>query len=104
MLRGDRARFQLFGDTMNTASRMESNGVPNRIQISEQCADELRKFGKESWLVPREDKIFAKGKGELKTYWLQRHPGTSHSFDSDQSSDMALELAVTTPSDFSFRL
>ena len=27
VLRGDKSRFQLFGSTMNTAARMESNGV-----------------------------------------------------------------------------
>ena len=53
---------------MNTASRMESNGVRNRIQVSEATAEELRAFDKSNWLVPREDKIFAKGKGEMQAY------------------------------------
>lgn len=60
------------GDSMNTASRMESNGVKGRIQVSEETAQELRSLGKDSWLVPREGKIIAKGKGELQTYFV--HP------------------------------
>jgi class 3 adenylate cyclase len=70
VLRGDNARFQLFGDTMNTASRMESNGLRDRIQVSQETADLLIVGGKPHWVSPREDKIKAKGKGELQTYWL----------------------------------
>lgn len=69
VLKGDKSRFQLFGDTMNTASRMESNGVPGRIHLSGDTAKELAKAGKGDWLVPREDKIVAKGKGELSTFF-----------------------------------
>jgi hypothetical protein len=55
---------------MNTASRMESTGVPNKIQVSQATADALIAAGKESWVSPREEKVIAKGKGELQTYWL----------------------------------
>jgi class 3 adenylate cyclase len=68
VLRGQKSRFQLFGDTMNTASRMESNGAPHKIHVSQETADELTAKGKASWISPREDKIVAKGKGELQTY------------------------------------
>ncbi|CAB9506118.1 Receptor-type guanylate cyclase gcy [Seminavis robusta] len=70
VLRGGKQRFQIFGDTVNTASRMESNGVPNSIHVSESTAQLLKQAGKEHWLTPREDKITAKGKGEMQTYWV----------------------------------
>lgn len=70
ILRGQKARFQLFGDTVNTASRMESTGQPGRIHVSKQTADELCAKGKDLWVRPRQDKVLAKGKGELQTFWV----------------------------------
>ena len=61
VLRGDRARFQLFGDTVNTTARLETTGKPDRIHVSEECANYLIKGGKGHWIKPREDKVTAKG-------------------------------------------
>jgi hypothetical protein len=41
------------------------------IHISQATAEELDKAGKAHWIVPREDVVYAKGKGKLNTYWLQ---------------------------------
>ena len=70
VLRTQNARFQLFGDTMNTAARMESNGSRGRIHASQETADELIAKGFSDWVTPREEKVVAKGLGEMSTYWL----------------------------------
>ncbi|GKZ00827.1 hypothetical protein MPSEU_001034400 [Mayamaea pseudoterrestris] len=71
VLRGKRARFQLFGDSMNTTARIETTGAKNRIHMSQETADLLIGSGKGHWIRAREDKVQAKGKGELTTYWLE---------------------------------
>ena len=48
VLWGLRSRFGIFGDTFNTASLMESTGIPTRIHLSQATADFLIKACKES--------------------------------------------------------
>eukprot|EP00985_Skeletonema_marinoi_P034682 scaffold44549_cov175-Skeletonema_marinoi.AAC.1 len=71
VLRGDKARFDFFGDTINTAQRIESTGKPNSVHLSSETAQLIEQAGKGSWLLPRKDAVKAKGKGELKTFWLR---------------------------------
>jgi class 3 adenylate cyclase len=70
VLRGERSRFQLFGDTMNTTARIESNGAPGCIHVSSVTAQLLIQAGKQSWVKLRDECVIAKGKGVMQTYWV----------------------------------
>jgi hypothetical protein len=100
VLRGDKGRFQLFGDTVNTASRMESTGLPMKIQVSPETAEILRSSGKEKWLEPRDVKVFVKGKGHLQTFWLVKDSAEqAESEASSRRAAISTELVKTLHDD-----
>jgi adenylate cyclase len=58
--------FDVWGDAVNTASRMESHGVAGRVQLSERT----RRLLSEPFLLEERGAIEVEGKGELKTWFL----------------------------------
>ncbi|KAL0487938.1 adenylate cyclase [Acrasis kona] len=69
----DKFVYDIWGDAVNIASRMESHGAPGKIQISKKTYDSLvhQKAVNKFNIVERGlQKI--KGKGEMRTYWVEK--------------------------------
>lgn len=58
--------YDLWGDTVNIASRMETTGIPGQIQVTTETYEQL----KEHFIFKMRGRISIKGKGEMNTYIL----------------------------------
>lgn len=66
--------YDVWGDTVNTASRMESHGIPGRIQVTDTTYERLRG----SFEFEKRGVVDVRGKGPMTTYLLRgRRPGAT---------------------------
>jgi sensor domain CHASE-containing protein/class 3 adenylate cyclase len=61
--------YDLWGDAVNVASRMESSGEPGMIQVTAATYERL----KDQYVFEPRGRIAVKGRGEMETYWLRGH-------------------------------
>ena len=80
----DRTR-SAFADTINTASRMESTGLPGRVQISEATAAEVSDMP--GLVLEPRGKVQVKGKGDMDTFLLLRMASTGYDADASHDAD-----------------
>ncbi len=60
--------YDIWGDTVNTASRLESSGEPGRVNISETTYNLVKDF----FVCTYRGKVHAKNKGEIAMYFVER--------------------------------
>ncbi|XP_058457172.1 adenylyl cyclase X E isoform X2 [Malaya genurostris] len=60
--------YDIWGNAVNMASRMDSTGIPGKIQVTKESAEILRNYG---YQCEYRGQIFVKGRGKIPTYLLK---------------------------------
>ncbi|XP_048005531.1 adenylyl cyclase 78C-like [Leguminivora glycinivorella] len=66
--------YDIWGNTVNEASRMESTGAMDRIQVTKYTKELLRRCGYE---LEARGEVEVKGKGRMETWWVARQRGAA---------------------------
>ncbi|TDW51701.1 class 3 adenylate cyclase [Flavobacterium sp. 270] len=64
-------QYDVWGDTVNTASRIESNGMVEKVNISESLYNLIK--DEDCFVFEYRGNIYAKGKGEIKMYFVEKN-------------------------------
>ncbi|XP_013769604.1 adenylate cyclase type 5 [Pundamilia nyererei] len=67
-------QYDIWGNTVNVASRMDSTGVPERIQVTPELHQVLSSY---NYTLEYRGVVTVKGKGEMMTYFLTSGPSSS---------------------------
>ncbi len=76
--------YDLWGDTVNLASRMESTGVPGAIQVTRPVYEQL----KDKFVFEPRGAIEVKGKGKVEALAAQAVTGSGHKLVGDQMEEL----------------
>ncbi|MBS1561063.1 MAG: hypothetical protein JSS89_05620 [Bacteroidetes bacterium] len=67
-----RFAYDLWGDTVNVAARMEANGEADRIHCTQAFVDALASQAMGTFNIEEHGMIDVKGKGRMQTYWIKK--------------------------------
>ncbi len=87
-------QYDIWGDTVNTASRMESSGEVGKVNISENTYEQIK--DNPEFEFEYRGMVAAKGKGKMKMYFVELKGGQNSSHQPDRKTEPHNKLSINT--------